>query len=472
MTKVIKLPKMTIDRSQLLHLARFFSKSDGCCFLYAGKAEPNSSSTFSFLCLFPYETIVITPNLQRYEQGKRTIALSKEANPWDGLKRLFPRFNKLHSTPEWVGFFSYEMGAYSDQEMHCAYTPAKTPDSYFQRSALTLKVDHITNCAELLFEESALEFLEEEFRGCVEALLDPDFWPDLLEVCISDDSTDSEEIPFTFESFESQESYSKKIQQIQEWISAGDVYQVNLSQQFLLNGKKDPYKIFETLAQNNPAPFSAFMNFKDYTIISSSPESFLKKKQGLLETRPIKGTAPRGKSAEEDAHNREMLLNSPKEKAELLMIVDLMRNDLGKISEPGSVNVSKIWECETYTNVFHLVSTICSTPIPTLDSLDLIRSCFPGGSITGCPKLRAIDAISLLEKRPRGIYTGSIGYFAGNGDFDFNIAIRTITYCEGKVDVQLGGGIVIDSDPDREYAETFHKGASIFKALGVTHDFL
>lgn len=471
MTKVIQLPKITVDRQHLLHIARFFSKTEGCCLLYSGKAELNNPVMSSFLCLFPYETIRVSPNAQCYERGKNIVAQLQEANPWDGLKKLLPRFDKLSSTPEWVGFFGYEMGAFSDQREHFAYTPAKIPDSYFQRSALILKVDHTTGSAELLFEENSLEFLENEARKWTEFLCDPDFWPDFLDKC-SKNRPETHEIPFTLESYESSESYKNKIQQIQEWIAAGDVYQVNLSQQLLFKGKKDPYTIFETLALNNPAAYAAYMYFDDCAIISSSPENFLKKKQGILQTRPIKGTAPRGKSVEEDALNRETLLNSPKEKAELLMIVDLMRNDLGQISQPGSVCVSKIWECETYTNVFHLVSTIYSKPIPTLDSLDLVRSCFPGGSITGCPKLRAIEAIAKLEKRPRGIYTGSIGYFAGNGDFDFNIAIRTITYSKGKVEVQVGGGIVIDSEPDREYAETFHKGASIFNALGFSHDFL
>lgn len=457
---------LTIDRKQLLQLAHFFSTTEGCCFLYSG----NSGS--SFLCLFPYEKIWVYPNLQCYEQGENTIALLHEANPWVGLKKLLPKLDQLHSTPEWVGFFGYEMGAFSDEEQRFTYVPAKTPDSYFQRSAVVLSVDHQTNCAELHIEEKSLEFLEEEPRKWIQALSDPDFWPEFLEKCSKEAPNAFEEVPFTFESYESQEKYSKKISQIQEWIAAGDVYQVNLSQQFLLRGKKAPSTIFETLVLNNPAPFSAYMNLEDFSIISSSPESFLKKKHGILETRPIKGTAPRGKTLQEDTQNREILLNSPKEKAELLMIVDLMRNDLGKISQPGSVNVKKIWECETYTNVFHLVSTIQSKPLPKLDSLDLVRSCFPGGSITGCPKWRAIEAIAKLENRPRGIYTGSIGYFAGNGDFDFNIAIRTITYCQGKVEVQLGGAIVIDSDPTQEYAETLHKGASIFQALGVVHDFL
>ncbi|MCB1113056.1 MAG: anthranilate synthase component I family protein, partial [Chlamydiia bacterium] len=187
---------------------------------------------------------------------------------------------------------------------------------------------------------------------------------------------------------------------------------------------------------------------------------------GTLETRPIKGTMPRGVTPEEDRQNMHQLLQSEKERSELLMITDLMRNDLAKISIPGTVATEKIWQCEAYTNVFHLLSIITSALEPSVHPVDAVRSCFPAGSITGCPKLRSMEAIAAIEKRRRGIYTGAIGYFAGNGDFDFNVAIRTLSCSRDQVDLQLGGAVVIDSDPDKEYDETLYKGESLFKALG------
>ena len=227
-----------------------------------------------------------------------------------------------------------------------------------------------------------------------------------------------------------------------------------------------PFSVFFQLTQLNPAPFSAYFKGEDFTIVSSSPERFLSSQQGILETRPIKGTAPRGKNEEEDDHHRQQLLANEKEKAELLMITDLMRNDLGRISVPGSVKTVELWGCESYTNVFHLVSTIQSKTLD-MHPVDKVRACFPGGSISGCPKLSAMEAIQLIEKRRRGIYTGGIGYFSGNGDFDFNIAIRTLFIEKNKLTVQLGGGIVADSEPEKEYLETLYKGASIFHVLGV-----
>lgn len=264
---------------------------------------------------------------------------------------------------------------------------------------------------------------------------------------------------------DTQESYDKKIRQAKQWILDGEIYQLNLSQQFTYEGEFHPFTLFEKIVERNPAPFMAYMNFEDHQIISSSPERLLSHVNGKLETRPIKGTAPRGNSPEEDRECREKLLCSEKDRSELLMITDLMRNDLGKVSKTGSVQVKDLWRCETYTNVFHLLSIIQSEAKRDLHPVEILEACFPGGSITGCPKIRAMELIGELEQRKRGIYTGSIGYFSGNGDFDFNIAIRTLFVKGKKIDLQLGGAIVYDSDPEQEWKETLYKGASLFQSL-------
>jgi para-aminobenzoate synthetase component 1 len=248
-------------------------------------------------------------------------------------------------------------------------------------------------------------------------------------------------------------------------IYSGDIYQVNLSQQFVFKGKRNPFDIFYKLTQTNPAPFSAYLRLKNFSVVSSSPERFLTKQEGWLESRPIKGTMPRGKTPEEDQKNLTALLNSEKNKAELLMITDLTRNDLGKVSVPGSVSTLKTNSVASFENVHHLFSVIKSRALPGLHSVELLKACFPGGSITGCPKLSAMEVIAKLENRARGLYTGSIGYFSDNGDFDFSIAIRTLVISDEEIEVQLGGAIVADSDPREEYEETMHKGSSIFNAL-------
>ncbi|KIC71266.1 anthranilate synthase component I family protein [Candidatus Protochlamydia amoebophila] len=255
------------------------------------------------------------------------------------------------------------------------------------------------------------------------------------------------------------------INEAKEWIFSGHVYQINLSQEFTFEGVLRPFDVFRQLIEINPAPFSAYLKADHYTIVSSSPERFLQKKEKLLETRPIKGTIQRGGYFEEDQLFKERLISSEKEKAELLMITDLMRNDLGKISEIGSVKTVDLWRCEAYTNVYHLISIIRSIALKHLKSLEIIRSAFPGGSITGCPKLKAMECIQKLENRSRGIYTGSMGYMTGKGDFDLNIAIRTLVFKDNYISFQVGGGIVIDSDPINEYAETLFKGDSLFRVL-------
>jgi para-aminobenzoate synthetase component 1 len=215
----------------------------------------------------------------------------------------------------------------------------------------------------------------------------------------------------------------------------------------------------------NPAPFASFFDCGDATIISSSPERFLRISDRQVETRPIKGTRPRGRDRTEDDRLRAALLASAKDRAELIMIVDLERNDLGRVCDYGSVSVPALFALEQYATVFHLVSTVTGRLKEGNDHLDCIRAAFPGGSITGAPKIRAMEIINELEPSPRGIYTGSLGYLGFNRQTDLNILIRTMLYRNGTVHFQVGGGIVADSDPVMEYDETLHKGKALLAAL-------
>ncbi|MDI6804022.1 MAG: aminodeoxychorismate synthase component I [Bacteroidota bacterium] len=266
----------------------------------------------------------------------------------------------------------------------------------------------------------------------------------------------------------SHNDYLSAVKRVKEYIAAGDIYQVNFSQQFSGEINLPPLAVYERLRELNPAPFSALMCVGENDwVLSSSPELFIDVQRKNVETRPIKGTIRRGKTPEEDEKLKRELFNSPKDNAELLMIVDLERNDLNRVCKPGSVNVSDLKMVETYASVHHLVANICGELRNDCDVFDLIVSAFPGGSITGAPKIRAMQIIDELEKNRRGIYTGAIGYIGFNESAKFNIAIRTMTWEKGKVTVGVGGGIVADSDPEKEYQETLHKGAAMFKALGV-----
>ncbi|MCW8193531.1 aminodeoxychorismate synthase component I [Proteobacteria bacterium 005FR1] len=253
------------------------------------------------------------------------------------------------------------------------------------------------------------------------------------------------------------ETYRSCIARIQAYIQAGDCYQVNFAQRFSSSFEGDPFAAFCHLRQLLPAPFSAYLELPQGAVLSHSPERFLKLTDRHVETRPIKGTAPRSADPEQDRRNAEWLSGSTKNRAENLMIVDLLRNDLGKTCRFGSVKTPKLFELESYANVHHLVSTVTGELRDDASPMDLLKGCFPGGSITGAPKVRAMEIIAELEKTDRSVYCGSIGYVSAHGNMDTNIAIRTLVYDGEQMFCWGGGGIVADSDPDAEYAESLAK---------------
>ncbi|MEI7867627.1 MAG: aminodeoxychorismate synthase component I [Candidatus Methylumidiphilus sp.] len=259
--------------------------------------------------------------------------------------------------------------------------------------------------------------------------------------------------------------YSEAFHRIQRYIHEGDCYQVNLAQRFSARCQGSPWTAYETLRHINPAPFSAFLNFPTVQILSSSPERFLKVTDGVVETKPIKGTRPRSPNPEEDMYSLQALQESLKDRAENLMIVDLLRNDIGKNCQPGSVHVPCLFATESYATVHHLVSTVRGKLVEGHHALDLLRGCFPGGSITGAPKIRSMEIIEELEPHRRGVYCGSIGYIGCDGNMDSNIAIRTLVHSDPLIRFWAGGGIVVDSDAEKEYQECYHKAAAMLTLL-------
>ncbi len=254
------------------------------------------------------------------------------------------------------------------------------------------------------------------------------------------------------------ESYRAAILRAKEYIAAGDIYQVNLSQRFQCEVAAPPPEVYLALRAANPAPYCAYLDIGDAQILSSSPECFLKINNRHVLTRPIKGTRPRSTDPAE-------LLASPKDNAELLMITDLERNDLGRVCQFGSVHVRELKRVETFATVHHLVATVEGLLRRDVSHVDCVRACFPGGSITGAPKIRAMQIIDELEPHARGVYCGAIGYFGPNGESHFNIAIRTVVQQGSRLTFHAGGGIVADSEPDAEYDETLAKAQGIFNAI-------
>lgn len=259
--------------------------------------------------------------------------------------------------------------------------------------------------------------------------------------------------------------YIKAVQKVRDYIAAGDVFQVNLSQRFEAELTVHPYELYRRLREINPAPFASYLNFDEVTIVSASPERFLKVDGDWVETRPIKGTRPRGRTAEEDERLAKELLSSIKDRAENVMIVDLERNDLGRVCRYGTVRVTELAILETFPTVFHLTSTVVGRLRPDKTRIDLLKASFPGGSITGAPKVRAMEIIDELEPTRRSVYTGSIGYLSFGDNMDLNIVIRTILVKGNRAYFQVGGGIVYDSEPEAEYQETLDKARALVQAL-------
>jgi len=261
------------------------------------------------------------------------------------------------------------------------------------------------------------------------------------------------------------QQYGEKFRRVQALLRSGDCYQINLAQRFQAGYRGDEWQAFQLLNKQNRAPFSAFIRLPESTILSLSPERFLKLAAGRVETRPIKGTLPRLSDPQADQQQAEKLAQSPKDRAENLMIVDLLRNDIGRVASPGNVQVPELFVVETFPAVHHLVSTITATLKPGLHACDLLRACFPGGSITGAPKIRAMEIIDELEPHRRNAWCGSIGYLSVCGRMDTSIAIRTITAEREQLYCTAGGGIVADSLEQAEYQETFDKLNCILPCL-------
>jgi para-aminobenzoate synthetase component 1 len=260
--------------------------------------------------------------------------------------------------------------------------------------------------------------------------------------------------------------YLDAVGKVREYIVAGDIFQANLSQRFRAPLPEPPFELYRRLRRRNPAPFAAYLGFDDVTVLSASPERFLRlDHERQVETRPIKGTRPRGLVPMHDAALGRALAESEKDRAENLMIVDLLRNDLSRVCRPGTVRVPELFALEQHPTVHHLVSTVVGELEPAADAVDLVRAAFPGGSITGAPKVRAMEIIAELEPTRRGVYCGSIGYISATGAMDTSIVIRTFVAAGGGLYFQAGGGIVADSDPELEYRETLDKAQGLIETL-------
>ncbi|WP_434799461.1 aminodeoxychorismate synthase component I [Terrisporobacter vanillatitrophus] len=425
-------------------------KDEKDSFILDSAMDKNKLGRYSFISSNPFKTL-------KYKNSKE--------NPLDFLQEELNKYKVENNTDlpfigGAVGYLSYDLGNYIENLPRSAKDDLNVYDLYFGLYDHVIVVDHLkektyiaTPNLDVKKEENIVLNIENKINDAEKNGVNP--------ICYEEKEVPPTKLSSNF----TKKEFENSVEKVRQYIKSGDIYQANLTQRFSGKTTLSSYELYKDLRRVSPAPFGAYLNFDDFNILSNSPERFIKCIDRKLETRPIKGTRPRGKNKQEDLKLQEELRNSEKDRAELLMIVDLERNDIGRISKIGSVKVPELFVIEPYANVNHLVATVVGELDDDKDAVDAIKATFPGGSITGAPKIRAMEIIDELEPTQRNAYTGSIGYIGFNGDMDLNIAIRTVVKKEDNVYFQVGGGMTWGSDPSEEYQETLDKAQSIMKAL-------
>ena len=447
-------------------------------FLESGKGQ-REIARYSFMASDPY--LVLSATGSRYETRVRDTVTRGLGDP---LQAFFDFFGKakLPRSPILppfiggaVGFFSYDCVRQFEHLPTIATNDLNLPDMEFLFVDLLAAIDHELDTLHLIFTPSPERLISEshdnlaregrsrlaELESQLVTPIDP-FIAAPLSLT-----------PHAPEANQTRADYVERVKKCQALIGSGDIYQANLSHRFSINldqsagqsTQETGQALYSRLRQVNPSPFSGLLVTERLALVSSSPERLVQLRNNRVSTRPIAGTRPRGRTAPEDRQFTADLIKNKKERAEHLMLVDLARNDLGRVCEYGSVQVDEFMTVEQYSHVAHLVSDVSGNLQPTCSAQDLIRAVFPGGTITGVPKIRCMEIIEELEPVRRGPYTGSIGYISWTGDMDLNIIIRTLLLSQDRAYLQVGAGIVADSQPEREYEETLQKAQALFQAL-------
>jgi len=449
---------------ELQKLVQYFSSLFNPTIL--GGTNLNSiRNRYSYFAAEPVEIFEFFASDKKPFEKLRTV-LNKYS--LDDIKRLENVF-----TGGWVGFFSYDLNTFIENVPACGTDDVKLPLIRLCFYDKVICFDHLRNCFYLF----AIELPEDEKNGQekiaqLENILNQaaNVIPAKAGIQLYLARRFTAGSFLSFKSNMTKDYYLDAFAKIKRYIYDGDVYQINFSQRFSANFNSEPYKLFLWQNKFNPSPYSAYLDAGDYQIVSASPELFININNGIITTCPIKGTRPRTYNKAVDEKNYKDLVESEKEKAEIDMIIDLERNDLGRICDYGSIKVTKRRDIETFSTVFHAVSTIQGRLREKIDFVDCLKAIFPGGSISGAPKISAMKIINALEPTARGLYTGSIGWFDLKGNACLNIAIRTIIIKDNVAFAQTGGGIVADSDPQAEWQETLVKAKALLAGIKAVQE--
>lgn len=400
------------------------------------------------------------------------ILRSGESSTIDPLllvEREFSRFKpiKIAGLPRFhggmVGYLGYEVSRYFEKLPCAARDALELPESILMLADTILAFDHVTHKIKIISHIHLNGDIEVQYNQAVlkiKRLVDR-----LRQPLYPDDSPENPSTPVEISSNMSKEDFETIVSRAKEYIYAGDVIQVVISQRLAQATNASPFSIYRSLRCVNPSPYMYYLQLGDFHIIGASPELLVRVEDGMVSTHPIAGTRPRGKNTAEDLSMEKELRADEKERAEHIMLVDLGRNDIGRVSVPGTVEVTQLMDVERYSHVMHLVSHVQGRLREDVSSFDALRACFPAGTVSGAPKIRAMEIIAELETDKRGPYAGAVGYFDFSGNLDTAITIRTIVIKDGIAYIQAGGGIVADSIPEREYEESLSKARALLTAI-------
>jgi len=457
-----------LDAFELLFEGQHFS-----FFLDSGM-DPGKLGRYSFIGSNPF--LVFSSRGSEIALTQGTEKSSLRGNPFDILNNFLGVYHLDSPSPQLpflggaVGYFSYDLCHFIEHLPGTAFDDLQLPECYFGFYDLVIAFDNLQGKAYIistgfpeLRESERMERAGQRLKEVKEKLAD-----------VSTSGREAALLPIfstmgpvTLAGGFTHQEYVAAVGKARQYIIAGDIFEVNLSQRFEAELSSTPHELYRRLRQINPAPFACYLGFDEVSVVSASPERFLRLRGDWVETRPIKGTRPRGKTPEEDEALANELLSSVKDRAENIMIVDLERNDLGRVCRFGTIKVTELAILEVFPTVFHLTSTVEGNLREGRNGIDLLKATFPSGSITGAPKVRAMEIIDELEPTRRSVYTGNIGYLSFNGDLDLNIGIRTFLVKGSKAYFQVGGAVVYDSDPEAEYQETLDKARALINALNM-----
>lgn len=418
----------------------------------------------------------------RYKDGAVTLveegeerAYEAAAGPLDELKKVMGRHRPVAvpGIPRFyggaVGFLSYDAVRYFEKMPGTARDELSVPDAWFVVTDTILIFDNIMNTIKVVsnarVDGEGADAAYDEAVGKINGLI-----ARLREPVPAPEAERGDPDGVAFESNVEREAYENNVERIREYIREGDIFQAVLSQRLSTRINVPPFQVYRALRAVNPSPYMYYLNFGRQRIVGASPESLVRVEDGVVETRPIAGTRPRGDAEEEDRRLAEELLADEKERAEHIMLVDLGRNDIGRVSEGGSVEVNELMAVEKYSHVMHIVSNVRGRLRPGMDAYDALRGAFPAGTLSGAPKIRAMEIIEELEGVRRGVYGGAVGYFSFSGNMDMAIAIRTLYIDGDRAYLGVGAGIVADSVPTSEYQETINKGKALTQAVKIAEN--